>query len=237
MNFNDSYEKIFFVFSLENPKYLQVTRDGFYKNQEIDSMAYLARKFYEKFRESPSKEQMKLLIDKSQKTKGKVTNDIIDVIYNTKSGDYDKEWLQRTAESWIKWRNFDISLEDGVEYVKTTKVEPENVDSVIMKFRDLINNRNKLTFDKDLGLDFFNPLNHQQFAEDKLRSGRQFVDNVTGGGYDSTGLVVYAGEQNIGKCLTYTQYITLKHKKTGETTSIQIGDFFNLIKNQSNEEK
>jgi len=201
MNFNDNYEKIFFCYSLENPKYLTVTREGFYKNREIDSMAYLARKFYEKFKETPSKAQMKLLIDKSQKTKGQVTDGIIDVIYNTNVQNYDKEWLRTTSESWIKWRNFDISLQDGVEYIKTTNIEPEGVDAVILKFRDLINNRNKLSFDKDLGLDFFNPENHYQHAESKLRSGRQFVDNVTGGGYDSTGLIVYAGEQNIGKSI------------------------------------
>lgn len=201
MKFNDNYEKIFFRYSLENPKYLTVTRDGFYNSREIDSMAYLARKFYDKFKETPSKEQMKLLVDKSKKTKGNIPDAIIDLVYKEEVKNYEKSWLQSTAESWLKWRNFDISLQDGVEYVKTVNIEPENVDNIILKFRDLINNRNKLSFDKDLGLDFFNPENHVQFTEDKLKSGRQFVDNVTGGGYDKTGLIVYAGEQNIGKSI------------------------------------
>lgn len=236
MDYNENFEKIFFMYSIKNVKYLNVTREGFYKNKEIDGMAFLARKFYDKFKESPSKDQMNLLIENS-KYKKIITSDIVKIVYNENINNYDEDWLRSTAESWIKWRNFDISLMDGIEYVKTTKVSPESVEHIINKFKDTINNRNKLNFDKDLGLDFYNPLHHYQKNELKIKSGKTFVDNLTGGGYDSTGLTVYAGEQNIGKCLTHSQHITLRNKKTGKITSIQIGDFFNLIKNQSNEKK
>lgn len=236
MNYNETFEKTFFMYSLKNPKYLTVTREGFYKNREIDGMAFLARKFFDKFKETPSKEQMFLLIENSRYKKI-INNDIVNIVYKEDIDSYDKTWLQNTAESWIKWRNFDISLMDGIEYVKTAKVNPENVESIITKFRDTINNRNKLNFDKDLGLDFYNPSHHYQKTEQKLHSGKTFIDNVTGGGYDSTGLIVYAGEQNIGKCAAYSQYITLKNKTTGKIEKIMIGDFFNLIKNQGNEKK
>lgn len=200
MNYNENFEKTFFMYSLKNPKYLTVTREGFYKNREIDGMAFLARKFFDKFKETPSKEQMFLLIENSRYKKI-INKDIVDIVYKEDVESYDKTWLQNTAESWIKWRNFDISLMDGIEYVKTAKVNPENVESIITKFRDTINNRNKLNFDKDLGLDFYNPSHHYQKTEQKLHSGKTFIDNVTGGGYDSTGLIVYAGEQNIGKSI------------------------------------
>lgn len=201
MNYNESYEKIFFIYSIHNPKYLVVTKDNFYSNPQLDALAYLGRKFFDKFKEAPSKEQMKLLVENSSKAKNIVTDDIVNVIYNTDIKEYDQTWLKNTAESWIKWRNFDISLGDGVDYVKTTNVQPENVDSIIQKFRDLINNRNQLSFDNDLGLDFFNPDHHEQRSENKIKSGRQFVDNLTNGGYDTCSLIVYAGEQNIGKSI------------------------------------
>jgi len=200
MNYNENFEKTFFMYTIKNPKYLNVTREGFYKNKEIDGMSFLAKKFYDKFKETPSKEQMNLLAENSR-FKNIITKDVIDVVYRENIDSYEKDWLQNTAESWIKWRNFDISLMDGVEYVKTTKVEPENVESIITKFRGIINDRNRLNFDKDLGLDFYNPQHHYQKNELKLKSGKVFVDNVTNGGYDSTGLIVYAGEQNIGKSI------------------------------------
>lgn len=200
MQLSESYEKIFFNYSLKEPKYLVVTRDGFYTSKEIDTLAYLGKKFYEKFNEAPSREQMKLLIQNSKKAAG-INDNIVDLIYDIKLQDYDQDWLQRTAESWIKWRNFDSSLMDGIELVKSTNITPEIVDSTINKFKDLINKRNNLSFDKDLGLDFFNPKDHYQKLEDKIRSGKRYVDQLTNGGYDLKSLVVYAGEQNIGKSI------------------------------------
>ena len=108
MNYNESYEKIFFIYSLHYPKYLLVTRDGFYSNDQLDILAFLGRSFYNKFKEVPSKDQMKLLVQNSNKAKGKITDDIINVIYNTDIKEYDESWIKNTAESWIKWRNFDI---------------------------------------------------------------------------------------------------------------------------------
>jgi len=201
MEFNQNYEKVFFNYSLVNPKYLTITREGFYSNRELDALAYLAKKFYDKFRETPSKEQMKLLVQNSNKSKDIVTDSLVDLIYESNIADYDMEWLQRTAESWIKWRAFDNSLLDGIEFIKSSKVNTDNVDSIINKFKELITDRNRINFDKDLGLDFFNPEHHFQNPEDKIASGKNFVDAVTSGGYDKCSLVVYAGEQNIGKSI------------------------------------
>lgn len=236
MEFNKNYEKIFFNYSLANPKYLDITREGFYASKELDVLAYLAKKFYTKFRETPSREQLKLLVQNSSKAKDLISDSLIDLVYESNIKEYESEWLQSTAESWIKWRTFDGSLLDGIEFIKSSKVNPDNVDSIINKFKELITDRNRLNFDKDLGLDFFNPDHHYQNPEDKIASGKSFVDAVTSGGYDKASLVVYAGEQNIGKCSTYSQYITIRNKKTSEISEIKIGDFFKIVKKQ-NEKK
>jgi archaellum biogenesis ATPase FlaH len=201
MQFNSNYEKLFFNFCLKQPKYLPIIKDGFFTSSEVDALAYLAKKFHEKFNETPTCAQMKLLVENSKKTKDVITPNIIETIYEVNLSDYDDEWLESTAESWIKWRNFDNSLIDGIEYVKTASVTPDNVDSIITKFRETINDRNKINFDKDLGLDFFNPESHIQHASDKITSGYSFIDRVTSGGYDPCSLIIYAGEQNVGKSI------------------------------------
>ena len=201
MRFGQDFEKIFFKLSLQKPKYLETIKKGFYTTEEIDLLHYLASKFYNKFHETPTAEQMKALI-KNPRVKNKVDNEIIDLVYNVDLREYDEEWLTSTAESWIKWRNFDSTLMDTIEYVKTTDVTPENTDDIISKVKTLINDRNSLVFNSDIGLDFFNPDDH--YAEDaiKVSSGYNFIDRVLGGGYDKDGsLVVYVGEQNIGKSI------------------------------------
>lgn len=202
MQFGQDFEKIFFRLSLEKPKYLQSIKTGYYTSEEIDVLSYLANKFYVKFNETPGKDQLKLLVQNYKKAKEKITDGILDVIFDVDLAQYDEEWLTSTAESWIKWRTFDTSLIDTIEFIKTTQVTPENADSIIQKVKGLINDRNNITFNSDLGLDFFNAEDHDQREAEKVSSGYNFVDRVLGGGYDKGGnLVVYAGEQNIGKSI------------------------------------
>lgn len=201
MQFGQDFEKIFFKLSLQKVKYLETIKGGFYTSEEIDLLSKLAHKFYERFHETPSKEQMRLLA-KNSKQKDKVSDDMIELIYDTNLREYDEEWLTSTAEAWIKWRNFDISLIDTIEFIKTTNVTPDNVDSILNKVKGLINDRNSLRFDSNLGLDFFNPEAHDQKETQKVSSGYNFIDRLLGGGYDRGGnLVVYVGEQNIGKSI------------------------------------
>lgn len=202
MQFGQDFEKIFFRLSLIKPKYLQSIKKSFYTSEEIDLLSYLANKFYDKFHETPSKEQLWLLVNRHERAKEKINEDLLDLVFKTDLDQYDEEWLTTTAESWIKWRTFDTTLIDTIEFIKTTKVTPENADTVIQKVKGLINERNNLNFNSDLGLDFFDVESHDQKESEKVSSGYNFIDRLLGGGYDKGGnLIVYAGEQNIGKSI------------------------------------
>ena len=202
MQFGQDFEKIFFRLSLEKPKYLQAIKAGFYTSEEIDALSYLANKFYEKFNETPTKDQMVLLVQNHPKSKERVSEGIMNIIFDVDLAQYDEEWLTDTAESWIKWRTFNTSFTDVIEYIKTTQVTPENADSIITKVKGVINDRNNLTFNSDLGLNFFEVDSHDQRETEKVSTGYNFLENMLGGGYDKGGnLVVYAGEQNIGKSI------------------------------------
>ena len=84
MNFSQDYEKIFFKYSLKKPKYLATIKQGFYTSEEIDILSRLANKFFEKFAETPSKEQMKLLVQNAKIAKDKIGDNILNLIYDTK---------------------------------------------------------------------------------------------------------------------------------------------------------
>jgi len=201
MKFGQDFEKIFFKLSLSKPKYLETIKKGFYTSEDIDTLHFLAHKFYQKFHETPSAEQIKVLAN-SPKIKGKIDEDIIDLVYSVDLLKYDEEWLTSTTESWIKWRNFEGTLMDTIEYVKTTEVTPENVDNIVSKVKTLINDRNAIVFNSDIGLDFFNAEDHYNEEREKVSTGYHFLDRVLDGGYDKDGsLVVYVGEQNIGKSI------------------------------------
>jgi len=202
MQFGQDFEKIFFRLSLEKVKYLQAIKYNFYTSEEIDALSYLANKFYSKFNETPTKENIKLLVQNHPKSKERVSENIIDMVFDVDLDKYDEEWLTDTAEAWIKWRTFNTSLTDTIEFIKTTEVNPENVESIVTKVKGLINDRNNLTFNSDLGLDFFDWEAHDQKETEKVSTGYNFLDDMLSGGYDKGGnLIVYAGEQNIGKSI------------------------------------
>ena len=202
MQFGQDFEKIFFRLSLVKTKYLKSIKSGFYTSQEIDILSQLSNKFFERFNETPTKDQLIMLIQRSEKAKEKITDGILNLVFDVDLDQFDEEWLTSTAESWIKYRTFEISLTDTVEFVKTTAVTPENVDSIVAKVKGLINDRNNLSFNSDLGLDFFEVESHDQKDTEKVSTGYNFLDRMLGGGYDKGGnLIVYAGEQNIGKSI------------------------------------
>ena len=202
MQFGQDFEKIFFRLSLEKVKYLQSIKTGFYTSEEIDALSFLANKFYSKFNETPTKEQLTLLVQNHPKSKERVSDNILNIIFDVDLDQYDEEWLTSTAESWIKWRTFNTSFTDTIEFIKTTTVTPENVEAIVTKVKGIINDRNNLTFNSDLGLDFFDFEAHDQKETEKVSTGYNFLDSMLGGGYDKGGnLVVYAGEQNIGKSI------------------------------------
>jgi len=202
MQFGQDFEKIFFRLSLEKVKYLQAIKSGFYTSEEIDALSFLANKFYTKFNETPSKEQLELLVKNHPKSKERVSENILNIIFEVDLNKYDEEWITSTAESWIKWRTFNTSFTDTIEFIKTTQVTPENVEAIVTKVKGIINDRNNLTFNSDLGLDFFDWEAHDQKETEKVSTGYNFLDDMLSGGYDKGGnLVVYAGEQNIGKSI------------------------------------
>ena len=192
------HEKIFFNYFLKKSQYLKSTRPGFFSNRDLDHIAKLAKDFYLKFGESPSKEQMKALVNDDP---NEISDDIVSTIYEININEYDQDWLKRTGEAWVKWKHFDKQLVKTIEYVKTQDVSPENVEDVVTRAIGMISTDGSLNFDTDVGLDFFNPEHHIQRKTKKLETGWSFIDNVSGGGYDPKSLIVYAGEQNVGKSI------------------------------------
>ena len=192
------HEKIFFNYFLEKPHYLKGTADGFFANRDLDQIAKLSKAFYLKFGESPSKQQMNALVKDDP---NEISSDIVNSVYDINIKEYDQDWLKRTGEAWVKWKHFDKQLVRTIEYVKTQDVSPENVEDVVQRAIGMISTDGSINFDTDVGLDFFKPESHVQRTSKKIETGWSFVDRVSGGGYDTKSLIVYAGEQNIGKSI------------------------------------
>jgi replicative DNA helicase len=193
------FEKIFLLFALQNPKYLETTQKGFFTVPEVDLLISIAKQYYNKFKKSPSKDQLWMIIT-TKDLEERCTKVFFEELFKKELSDYDIEWVEETAKSWIKWKHLDSSIVDTVEYIQTQKVTPENVADIIESVKDLINGRNNLTFDDDLGVNFYDVASHIRKEEDMVSSNYNFIDKNIGG-YTKGTLNVYVAPPNVGKSL------------------------------------
>jgi replicative DNA helicase len=185
---------------LEDKSYLEVVKSDFFKNEGFKTIVEVAKDFWEKYKESPTREQIKEALKISGRTDS-VSISEIDSIYDVDLNKYDSDWLIETTQFFIEYKNLTKSAVDAVKYLQSTPVTSENIKSVIETFKSIVNDRNNLDFSFDEGLDFFNAENHKQPTTNTFSSGYTFVDTVLGGGFSAKALYVFMGMPKVGKSL------------------------------------
>jgi archaellum biogenesis ATPase FlaH len=211
-------ENIILRNTLANPVYLENAKPEFFKNNSFGEIHKLAKKFWDKYNEIPSREQMK----ESAKIEG-VTDRLelseIDAIYNIELTSYQEDWLTETTECFIEYKNLTKSAVDAVQYIQKTPVTAENIKEVINTFKNIVVERNNLDFSFDEGLDFFNPESHKQLSHYTFKSGFPFIDTVLGGGFSAKSLYVFMGMPKVGKSL-WLGNLAIQSSKMGNNVAI-----------------
>ena len=211
-------ENIILRNTLANPVYLENARPEFFKNNSFGEIHKLAKKFWEKYNEIPSREQMK----ESAKLEGltdRLELSEIDAIYNIELTSYQEDWLTETTECFIEYKNLTKSAVDAVQYIQKTPVTAENIKEVINTFKNIVVERNNLDFSFDEGLDFFNPESHKQLSHNTFKSGFPFIDTVLGGGFSAKSLYVFMGMPKVGKSL-WLGNLAIQSSKMGNNVAI-----------------
>lgn len=219
-------EQVVFKYVLDNPIYYKYIDKSFFKNKSLSALILIAKRFYDKYKEIPSERQMLALLHDNDKIS--IEDSFISAVYNIDTQSYDQQWLKRTTEAWIKWKNLNKQLVEGIEIAKTSDVNIDNVDTVVQKIVDTIGISNEVNFNFEEGLDFFDANSHYQDSTKKIASGYKYIDTLTGG-YDEKTLVCYVGQSNIGKCVCGDSMIKVRNRKTGEELEIPIQEFFELV--------
>jgi replicative DNA helicase len=211
-------EKIFFHYLMDRRELLDVVKSRFFDTADIRKIYEIAQEFTEKYNDVPTRSQINELI----KMKG-LSDDLdskkIDYLYEVNLKEYEDEWLRETAESWIEYKNLDLSVYDLLNYLKTTKVTTENVKDVVQNAKNIITERNNIQFNFDEGLDFFNPESHHQPSTDTFSTGIPMMDLVLGGGWYSKALFCFIGEMKIGKSI-WLANVAANSVKLGYNTAV-----------------
>lgn len=221
-------EQVVFKYVLDNPIYYKYIDKSFFKNKSLSALILIAKRFYEKYKEIASERQMIALLKDNEKLS--IDDGFISAVYNIDTQSYDQTWLKHTTEAWIKWKNLNKQLAEGIEIAKTTDVNIDNVDTVVQSIVDTIGVSNEVNFNFNEGLDFFDAESHYQDSSKKILSGYKYLDTISGG-YDEKTLVCYVGQSNIGKCVCGDSIIKIRNKKTGDILELPIEEFYQMVKN------
>jgi replicative DNA helicase len=211
-------EKIFFHYLIERRELLDIVKSRFFDTADIRKIYEIVQEFSEKYTDIPTRSQITELI-KMKGLSEELDNKKIDYLYEVNLKEYEEEWLRETAESWIEYKNLDLSVYDLLNYLKTTKVTTENVKDVVQNAKNIITERNNIQFNFDEGLDFFNPESHHQPSTDTFSTGIPMMDLVLGGGWYSKALFCFIGEMKIGKSI-WLANVAANSVKLGYNTAV-----------------
>ena len=130
---------------LSDPAYIELAKPDFFKNDSFKTLVEVSKDFWEKYKQSPSKDQLKESLKISGKNEDVKDSDI-DSIYEIDLNNYDSEWLTETTQFFIEYKNLTKSAVEAVKYLQSTPVSSENIKNVIETFKGIINDRNTIDF-------------------------------------------------------------------------------------------
>ena len=231
-----SLEKIFFCYILNNKQYFEIVDQNFFRNNEIQLVYNVIRKYMVKNIEVevPSPKQILEMVQLEDR-EGIITKDILKSILTTDLKNYDENnFIIPKLKAWILSNNLKRGGIDIVDELRSLDQlnEFDDVLTSVDKIRNIVDKMTKTNFadDEDLGSDFDDPEMHaQDTARFKVKSGFETIDHMLGGGWDIQTLNVIMAETNNGKCFFYDTKCYIKNKDSSGVKEYKIGKIFTKI--------
>lgn len=171
-----------------------------YFNEEFRQESFKAAiKFFREYEKIPNRRELKSYLELLNST---IDEDDFEDLYAFNLREYNYDYLYKYVRSFILLRNLNLTVFDLLTYLKTTTIDPENIDKISEKVRNDINSKLAVNFSSgDNGLCFFNPESHIQLPKSGSPTGFPFFDKVLGGGWNPKALVVFQGRPKVGKSM------------------------------------
>jgi replicative DNA helicase len=171
-----------------------------YFNEDGRTLSFkLALKFFKEYEKIPNRKELKSYLELINDS---IDEDEFDDLYAFNLREYNYDYLYKYVRSFILLRNLNLTVFDLLTYLKTTSIDPENIDKISEKVRNDISSKLAINFSSgDTGLNFFNPEAHIQLPKTGSPTGFQFFDKCLGGGWNPKSLVVFQGRPKVGKSM------------------------------------
>jgi hypothetical protein len=239
-----SLEKIFFSYILENKKYFEIVEPLYFRNNEIQFVYNVIRKYMTKNIEVdiPTPKQILEMVQLEDK-EGIITKEILKAVLTTSLKDYDEfNFIIPKMNAWILSHRIKNGTIDIVDETRNLDAITDFEEVVVSanKIKSIVDQMSNTSFihDEDMGTDFDDAESHvQDTARFKVSSGFDTIDHMLGGGWDIQTLNVVMAETNNGKCVHKDTLIAVKNKKTNSIFQISILDLFSNVRDKKTTHK
>lgn len=191
----------------------------FFNNEDLQLTWKYATQYYNDHNKIPSKKELKVFMN----IKNEDIDDIVyDEIYNYNLSDHNYSFLYKYVKAFVLLRGFNILLIDMLTTLKTTNINPENIEHIIEGVRNKMNEKLSISFENGKsGLNIMNPSHHIQISKEGQPTGFTFFDKTQGGGWNPKTLIVFQGRPKVGKSIVLGNIATrsfLSGNNTGVVT-------------------
>jgi len=185
--------------SLRREELITMLKPSYFNEDARQESFKLALKFFREYEKIPNRKELKSYLELTNAT---VDEEEFDDLYTFNLREYNYDYLYKYVRSFILLRNLNLTVFDLLTYLKTTSIDPENIDKISEKVRNDISSKLAINFSSgDTGLNFFNPEAHIQIPKTGSPTGFPFFDKALGGGWNPKSLVVFQGRPKVGKSM------------------------------------
>jgi len=185
--------------SLRREELITMVKPSYFNEDGRQESFKFALKFFREYEKIPNRKELKSFLEL---TNTSLDDEEFDELYTFNLREYNYDYLYKYVRSFILLRNLNLTVFDLLTYLKTTSIDPENIDKISEKVRNDISSKLAINFTSgDTGLNFLNPDSHIQIAKTGNPTGFTFLDKALGGGWNPKSLVVFQGRPKVGKSM------------------------------------
>ena len=172
----------------------------------------------------PTPTVLKLILSKSNKiTEEQFSSTVekINEIEEMKFENHDLNWLVDETEEFCKSKAMENAIVKSVDLI-------QEGDKQLNKIQELVRDALRVSFDNDLGIEFFNEehiiqrLKNYNLEEQKFPCKIDELNVAFNGGFEKKALTIFMGGTHSGKCLSFFSKVNIRNKITGKIENITI---------------
>jgi replicative DNA helicase len=185
--------------SLDKHEVIPLIKAHYFNDNDLQRVYRAAKKFFMDYGKIPTRNELR---DCANLANVNLSDSQFAKLFEIDLRSYNYDFLYKYTKAFVFYRNLNESVIDVLSFLKTTTVDPDNVEMITNEVREKFNSKlNVCLTNAESGLNFFNVVDHVQLSKVGNPTGFPFFDKTLGGGWNPKTLVVFQGRPKVGKSM------------------------------------